>query len=256
MVADAGGNLGCVTRLVHSDHENGMPADLQDMLDNFFKLAEERNLDLDFHVDEGGDPRAVALGFIARTAIKRGFKGKIVTGHCCSLSIQPDQLVKDTLDACADSGLAVASMPTCNMYVQARNTGITPRWRGVTLLHELRARGVTVTVGSDNTRDSFHEFGDLDMHDTYNQAVRIAHLDYPHTDWPRVVTRTPADVMRLPELGRIKPGMTADLILFHARSMSELLARPQSDRIVLRAGRPIDRKLPDYRELDDLQRAL
>jgi hypothetical protein len=36
--------------------------------------------------------------------------------------------------------------------------------------------------------------------------------------------------------------------------MSELIARPQSDRIVLRAGRPIDTALPDYRELDDLFR--
>ena len=35
-------------------------------------------------------------------------------------------------------------------------------------------------------------------------------------------------------------------------SWTELFARPQSDRIVLRAGRPIDRRLPDYAELDDL----
>ncbi len=37
-----------------------------------------------------------------------------------------------------------------------------------------------------------------------------------------------------------------------ARGWSELLSRPQADRVVLRAGRPIDRTLPDYRELDAL----
>jgi cytosine deaminase len=37
-----------------------------------------------------------------------------------------------------------------------------------------------------------------------------------------------------------------------ARNWTELMSRPQSDRIVLRAGRPIDTRLPDYRELDDL----
>ena len=35
---------------------------------------------------------------------------------------------------------------------------------------------------------------------------------------------------------------------------TELLARPQADRTVLRSGRAIDRTLPDFRELDDLMR--
>ena len=54
--------------------------------------------------------------------------------------------------------------------------------------------------------------------------------------------------------GRADLGAPADLVLFRARSFSELLARPQTDRIVLRAGRPIDTTPPDHRELDDLFR--
>jgi len=37
-----------------------------------------------------------------------------------------------------------------------------------------------------------------------------------------------------------------------ARSYSELLARHPFDRAVIRAGKGIDTRLPDYRELDDL----
>jgi cytosine deaminase len=48
------------------------------------------------------------------------------------------------------------------------------------------------------------------------------------------------------------PGAPADLVLFKARSWTELLSRPQSDRVVLRAGRAIDRTLPDYAELDGI----
>jgi cytosine deaminase len=41
-------------------------------------------------------------------------------------------------------------------------------------------------------------------------------------------------------------------VLFNARDWTELLSRPQSDRIVLRNGKAIDRTLPHYRELDTL----
>src|SRR5207249_2270030 len=80
----------------------------------------------------------------------------------------------------------------------------------------------------------------------------ICHLDRPYGDWPRAVTTTPADLMGLREAGRIGPGLPADLVLFEGRTWSELLSRPQSNRVVLRNGVAIDRRLPDYRELDDL----
>jgi cytosine/creatinine deaminase len=56
----------------------------------------------------------------------------------------------------------------------------------------------------------------------------------------------------IPDRGTIRAGTAADLILFRARGMMELLARPQSDRAILRAGRAIDTAPPDYRQLDRL----
>ena len=68
------------------------------------------------------------------------------------------------------------------------------------------------------------------------------------------------DVMDLdPRAGlvlRISGGPTVcDLVLFRARTWTELFARPQTDRVVLRNGIAIDTTLPDYRELDDLMEA-
>ncbi len=125
----------------------------------------------------------------------------------------------------------------CNMYLQDRRPGRTPRWRGVAPLHELKAAGVPVAVASDNTRDPFYAYGDLDMLEVLREATRILHLDHPGRDWPRAVTATPADVMGLDRHGRIEAGDAADLVLLRARSLTELLARPQADRTVLVAGR-------------------
>jgi cytosine deaminase len=56
--------------------------------------------------------------------------------------------------------------------------------------------------------------------------------------------------MGLADFGWLKPGAPADLLLFRARGMTELLSRPQSDRIVLRNGRVLEAEPPDWRELD------
>lgn len=48
--------------------------------------------------------------------------------------------------------------------------GRTPRWRGVTALQELAAGGVAVALASDNTRDQFYAYGDLDMLEVFAQV--------------------------------------------------------------------------------------
>ncbi|KRB33271.1 cytosine deaminase [Mesorhizobium sp. Root695] len=243
-VAAAKGVLGVVTYMV---------PDLEELLDHVFAQAIKHGLDLDFHADETDDVAAISLKKIAEAALWNGFEGKILVGHCCSLARQPDLDVLDTLDKVAKAGLAVVSLPMCNLYLQdRRGDDTTPRWRGVTLLHEMKARGIPVAVASDNTRDPFYAYGDLDMLEVYRMATRILHLDHPVADWPQTVTATPAKVMRLDGFGTLAAGGDADFIVFKGRSWTELLSRPESDRIVVRGGRAIDRQLPDYAELDEL----
>ena len=215
--------------------------------------AIEHGLDLDFHADETDDVAAISLKKIAEAALWNGFEGNILVGHCCSLARQPDRDVLDTLDKVAKAGLAVVSLPMCNLYLQdRRGDDTTPRWRGVTLLHEMKARGIPVAVASDNTRDPFYAYGDLDMLEVYRMATRILHFDHPVGDWPQAVASTPAEIMRLDGFGTLAPGGPADFVIFKGRSWTELLSRPESDRIVVRDGKTIERELPDYAELDDL----
>jgi cytosine deaminase len=249
LVAAHGGILGFVTRL-SGQGEGVIPAGFQDLLDHCFSLAEARGLDLDLHVDESGETEAATLPLIARTAIRRGFKGKIQVGHICSLSLQPDEVIAETIRLVAEAGIRVVSLPMCNMYLQGRAPATTPRWRGVTLLHELAAAAVPVSVASDNCRDPFYAFGDHDMLEVFREAVRIAQLDHPVEPWFTSVSSTPAEVMG--REGTLREGGPADLVLLRARAWHEALSRQQADRVVLRAGREIDTTLPDYAALDAL----
>jgi cytosine deaminase len=258
-VADMGGNLGSGTRFV-APMASLVPPEFDIAMERIFTLAGERGLDLDLHVDESSDPESRTLIRIARMAVRRRFKGRILAGHCCALALQTDEFIQETMDACKDAGIDFVSLPAVNLYLQARGPfggnepRRTPRWRGVTLLHELKAYGLNVAIGGDNVRDPFYGYGDHDMLETFTQAVKIAHLDHPHGDWMRTVTAVPAAIMQLKQFGHVGRGTPADLIVLRARDYSEMLARFQADRVVIRRGKAIDTTLPDYRELDDLVR--
>ncbi len=243
VVRDTGGLMGGVTQL-----NSGLDA----QLNKLFRAAADNGLDIDLHVDETEDKEVLTLKAIAEAVLRNGFTGKVTAGHCCSLARQDENIARATIDLVAKAGISIVSLPMCNMYLQDRHAGRTPRWRGVTLLHELAAAGVPTAVASDNTRDPFYAYGDLDPVEVFREAVRILHLDHPLDTAARVITTSPAEILGRPDIGHIAVGSPADLVLFSARRWSEFLSRPQSDRVVLRKGKVIDRSLPDYRELDSV----
>ncbi|EEH57360.1 cytosine deaminase/metal dependent hydrolase [Micromonas pusilla CCMP1545] len=229
--------------------------DMDALLDTVFRLAKERDLDLDFHVDENGNEASKGLLHIARASARNAFTGRVVCGHCCSLAAQsPGELHKICLEA-KKANITVVSLPIVNQWLQNRDVrGIsTPTRRGVTTMKELDDAGVSVCLASDNTRDQFYGYGDLDMLEIFGQGCKIGHLDRPISHWPLSVTSRPANVMGLGDAhGRVVVGGVANLVVFRGRRYSEILSRPQHDRLVLRDGRPLPCGVPDYRELDDM----
>ncbi len=244
IVADRGGVLGMVTYPV---------SDLKSRLLEFFDMAGDHGLSADFHVDETMDATSETLRMIAETVLETGYDAPVVVGHCCSLSTQGEARALETLDLVAKAGLHAVSLPMCNLYLQDRHANRTPRGRGITLVHEMKARGIPISFASDNTRDPFYAYGDMDMIEVMRQATRIGHLDHNGTDWPHAFTTTPAASCGF-DAPSLAPGAPADLVICNAREWTELFARPQSDRIVIRGGAPIDTSLPDYSELDHLMR--
>lgn len=65
---------------------------------------------------------------------------------CSSLAFQPPAELEVTLKVVREAGVTVVSLPLVNQWTQDRSRlsqecGRTPRWRGITLLHELRQVG-------------------------------------------------------------------------------------------------------------------
>lgn len=245
----AQGVLGGILRIVP-------PADpeaIDHYLDVLFAHARTRGLDIDLHIDETGDPAASGLRRVAQAALRNRFAGRVTCGHCCALSVQPEAVMRETIAMVRDANVTIVTLPMVNLYLQDRGQGRTPRWRGITPVQELQAAGIDVVAASDNCRDPFYMFGDLDMLETFREFVRIGQLDGTVGQWVNNVTTLPARVMGHGGASRLVPGAPADFIVFNARTADELLARPQSDRIVLRDGMAIDTTLPPYSMLDGLK---
>lgn len=246
IVASADGLLGGVTRASGGTH--GGLADMDMLLDILFGLARERDLDVDLHVDEAavGD----SLPAIARATMRHGYEGRVTCGHCCSLALFDEKTIAERIALLADAGISIVTLPTVNMYLQDRQPGRTPRWRGVTPVKELRDGGVRVAVAGDNCRDTFYAYGDHDMLDTWRQAVKVLQLDHPYGDAAALAASIPARMIGL-EAGEIAAHRKADLMILEAWSMDQILARPQNDRTIIRRGAFANAPVPSYSLLNE-----
>jgi cytosine deaminase len=65
----------------------------------------------------------------------------------------------------------------------------------------------------------------------------------------KAATVTAADILRLPELGRLGPGLPAKFIVLGARSLNTMMCRDQADRIVVDRGARVTDPLPSHEEL-------
>jgi len=127
IVAESGGILGAVTRAANAGGHGAPLDDLDALMDRLFGLAARYDLDIDLHVDETSDPRAAALPYVARAAIRHGYQNRVTCGHCCSLAVQPEEQADRTMDLLAEGKVAVVTLPTANLYLQDRGQGRTPR---------------------------------------------------------------------------------------------------------------------------------
>lgn len=222
----------------------------REYIEHMFSLAERFDLWLDFHVDEHLEANVEGIRSILDAARRRQMGSRVLCGHCCALAVAPLDIARDVLADFASLGATVVSLPFTNLYLQDRRAGVSPRLRGIFPLIEAAEAGVRVALASDNHRDPFLPFGDLDPLQTLTLASFVAHLVQPLECWSSTVTTTPATALNLPWDGVLREGAPADFVLLRARDSTEACSRWQADRMVVRAGRFIDTHLPDYRELD------
>lgn len=233
-----------------------MSPELDRQIDRLLAIARERAVGIDLHVDENPNPQAEVLRHVAEAVLRTEFPHPVVCGHCCSLALQEPARARETIALVRAARIGIISLPLCNVYLQDRATPETPfprspRWRGLTLARDFMEAGVPLACAGDNVRDAFYAFGNYDPFEVYLESLRLGHLDSLLAESVRVVTSTPADLVGRPEYGRVAPGSPAHLVIFGAKSFSELLSRPATPRRCLDGEEVRALPVPDFAELGD-----
>ena len=189
---------------------------------NAFVVAEKYQLALDFHVDEGLAAGLDGLDIIADEAMRTGFQGPVLCGHACSLMNLEAEALKPLAEKLARAGIAVACLPSSNLYLQGRGGG-TPDRRGLTRVRELLDAGVRVLVGTDNVRDAFCPLGRHDPLHSLALASLAAHLDPPYGQYLPLITTNAEQALGLAPT-YVDGAAIGDLLLFDAATTPDLLA--------------------------------
>jgi len=133
------------------------------------------------------------------------------------------------------AGIAVVSLPMCNLYLQDRAPGRTPRRRGITLLHELAARGIPLALATDfNPGTSPTPSLPLVM------TVACLSLRLTPSEALAAVTVNAAAALGIgDEVGTIEPGRQADLAVWGVPTHRQIPYWPGADlvRAVVKRGR-------------------
>jgi cytosine deaminase len=226
---------------------------LRRQTDIVFRLAKAFDRDVDVHVDFDIDrdygrtvsthadgrryPDGLGAVSLAEKTIAEGYQGRVTASHLCGLDAVPPELRRNVIDLLRRAGVSVVALPSNNMYVHGREDATGTR-RGVTRLRELQAGGVRVAVGPDNIRDPFDPFGNTDLIQNAVLASLACHLVTPEDFWTMLGlhTWTAAEIMRLPSYG-LAPGCQADLVVFEARGLDDLLDGDTARTWVLKRGR-------------------
>lgn len=213
------------------------PAAFTDLL---FEVAARRGLLLDLHIDETLDPQQpMDITHVARRTRELGLAGRVAVGHACLLSALPPDEARPIIEALAEAGVGVITLPAANLFLQGRRADRLPP-RGLTRVADLLAAGARVACASDNIRDPFVPVGSGDLLEIGRWtflAGQLAAGQLPEV-WA-MVTRNPAALMGFGADYGLRPGAFADLLIVAAEDPVAALAGGPPERTVFFRGRHV-----------------
>ena len=182
-----------------------------------FDLAEEFNVNVDFHLDFDLDPSQSGIPKIAEQTRRRNYQGRVSIGHVNKLSAMPPARRAELAQLLLEADIALIVLPATDLLLMGQEqTHLIPR--GVVNANELQALGLTTTISSNNILNPFTPYGDASLVRMANLYANIAQLatDAEVRATYEMITTNAAKL--LARQARLRVGGPATFVLLEANS--------------------------------------
>jgi cytosine deaminase len=206
-----------------------------------FELASSLNVNIDLHIDESDDPAVKTLDDVCKWTIQTGYQGRVVAGHCTSLSAMDESEAFELMELAQNAQIGIVTLPSSNLFLMGRQDKGLIR-RGLTRVKQLMELNIPLAAASDNIQDPFHPYGKADLLQIALLTSYGAHLT-AEKDMEKLIemiTSVPARLMNLDGYG-IGVGDWADFIIFDITDLRMILTELPTTRESWRRGHPICR---------------
>jgi cytosine deaminase len=202
-----------------------------------FDLAEEFDVNVDFHLDFDLDPSQSGIPKIAEETRRRNYQGRVSIGHVNKLSAMlPAQRIQ-LAQLLQEADIALTVLPATDLLMMGQeHTHLIPR--GVVNANELAQLGITTTLSSNNILNAFTPYGDASLVRLANMYANIAQLatDAEIRATYEMITSHAARL--LARQSRLHVGGPATFVLLEASSAIEAIRTIAQPLLGYKNGRP------------------
>ena len=214
-------------------------ADQRTHVETCLGLAAEHGVTVEMHADYMDRAELKTLEMLADATVAHGMQGRVVASHCNALAVYGDEEATRVIDKVLAADMAVTVLPIANLQMLG-GEGRTPRNRGSSRVKEMLDAGINVAAGADNMYDIWYRFNRMDPVELAYMTVHSAGMrtDEEVREGFEMVTARAARIIGAP-VPAVAAGAPADLVVFEATSLVDILRRLPGRRIHIKDGRPV-----------------
>ncbi len=192
-------------------------------VDIAFEIAKKYNADVAMLTDDAGDPELRTTEYLATSAIRNGWIGRVAACHARAMSLYNEVYHRKLCALLKKGEVGIVTDPhTGPLHVRVK---------------DLLKVGVTVALGQDDVFDAYYTYGRCNMLEV---AFLASHLLWMMTPHDRellcdMITLNPAKIMRIEGYG-LTVGNPANLVVLNATDLREALAYHSEPLYVIRNG--------------------
>ena len=189
-------------------------------IEMIFDIAEQFDVDVDFHLDFDLDPEGSTIPKVVEETIKRNYQGRVSIGHVTKLAAMDKMKRGEMAGLLKQADITLIVLPATDIYINGSDyEALIPR--GTVNANQFAEMGINTTISSNNILNAFTPFGDASLIRMANMYANIAQLstDNEMEDAFAMITKNAAKLLSLET--QIQVGARATLVVLEAQDSVE-----------------------------------